>query len=544
MRRPAVTSVDAETDVLVVGAGVAGAATALAAAAAGRRVSVLVKGRLGEGATAWAQGGLAAVLDPGDSCEDHLRDTMLAGAGLCEEDAVRTLVDAAPDAIVALQRVGVRFDPSGLDGGRLALGREGGHRASRIVHAGGDATGPRITAALTAALLRTPGIVVRQQVVAVDPLLDAAGQVVGVRAAQLDARGSMVAVGQIRARAVVLATGGLGQAYATTSNPPGATGDGLVLALRAGASLMDVEFVQFHPTVFWRAAGARGQQPLISEAVRGEGAVLVDGAGHRVMLGAHPMADLAPRDVVSAAIHARLAQAPGGVGDHVWLDATALGERFLQRRFPTIVTACRAAGVDPGREPIPVAPGAHYACGGVHADLHGRTGVTGLFAVGEVAGTGVQGANRLASNSLTEGFVAGDLAGQVLGRELPPPGGEPVALPAPERHVVTDSRPGTAEAMARWAGVVRSQQGLQQLMSHLAQVPDGAAPTTLAAYEANTLHQVSTLVATAALARQESRGCHRRADFAGPSSSEGHHQVLRLADGALHSAVRAPRVPA
>lgn len=538
-----------DTDVLVLGAGAAGAATAVTAAAAGRRVLVVVKGDLGDGSTAWAQGGLAAVLDPRDSPAAHVADTLAAGAGLCDELAVRALVAAAPAAIGWLRRLGARFDaPDGTPAGPsgvLALTREGGHRYDRVVHAGGDASGAEVARVLTRALRADPRVTILERHVGLDLLVDSNGQVVGCRLGRLARRAdgrdadTIDEVVEVRARAVVLATGGLGQAYAATTNPPGATGDGIALALRAGATVSDIEFVQFHPTVLWRGPGATGQQVLISEAMRGEGAVLVDATGRRVMLGRHPMADLAPRDVVSAAMHAHMASAPGGVGDHLWLDATVLGRTTLERRFPTILAACRAAGIDPVTEPIPVAPGAHYSCGGVRAGLDGRTDVPGLFAVGEVARTGVHGANRLASNSLTESLVAGRLTGDLLGARLPDPGGAPAPTPPPPR-VDPQTRAGTAEAMSRWAGVVRDGAGLTRLLAALARarvhrpVP-GELPRDLASVEAANLHLVATAIATAALTREESRGCHRRADADGPRREWETQVEVRLVDGRIEA---------
>src|SRR5687767_5550329 len=310
--------------------------TAVALADAGRAVTVVTKGALGDGSTAWAQGGLAAVLGADDDAELHVQDTLVAGAGLCDEEAVRTLVAEAPAAVALLQALGAQLD---LDRhGRPALTREGGHSRDRIVHAGGDASGAEVTRTLAGAL-RARGIEVLEHTVALDALRTVDGRVAGLRVAGVHDDGALSDAGDLRARAVVLATGGYGQVYAATSNPAGATGDGLALALRAGADVADVEMMQFHPTVLWTGRGAAGQQTLVSEAVRGEGAVLVDRDGRRMMLGAHPLADLAPRDVVSATITAHL-HATGA--DHVFLDATSLGADFLRRRFPGITGACRA----------------------------------------------------------------------------------------------------------------------------------------------------------------------------------------------------------
>jgi len=497
------------TDVVVVGSGAAGLMTAVALTDAGRSVTLVTKGALGDGCTSWAQGGLAAVLGPDDDTELHLQDTLTAGAGLCDDAAARTLVEEAPAAIALLQELGARLDPDVH--GRPALTREGGHSRSRIVHAGGDASGAEVTRTLVAAL-RARGIEVLEHTVALDALHGCDGSVVGVRVARIADDGSLAEAGDLLARATVLATGGYGQVYAATSNPAGATGDGLAMALRAGAEVADVEMVQFHPTVLWTGPGAGGQQALISEAVRGEGAVLVDSAGHRIMPGAHALADLAPRDVVSATIAAHL-RATGE--QHVRLDATALGAAHLRRRFPGVLRACRAAGFDPTREPVPVTPAAHYCCGGVVAELDGRTSVTGLFAVGEVACTGVQGANRLASNSITEGLIAARRCAALLAAELPVLA-EPVAVVAGEA-IDPAARTAITSATTRYAGILRDGDGLRHLAGVLAAVPRLAAgrPLDRAAVEATALHTTATLLATAAAARTESRGCHRRSDAPG-----------------------------
>ncbi|UOY03410.1 L-aspartate oxidase [Blastococcus sp. PRF04-17] len=493
------------TGVAVVGSGAAGLMTALALSEAGVDVTVVTKGALGDGSTAWAQGGLAAVLGPDDDAELHVRDTLVAGAGLCDEEAVRTLVAEAPEAIAELRRLGARLDLD--DRGRPALTREGGHSRDRIVHAGGDASGAEVTRTL-GEVLRAHGIDVLDRTVALDALRDRSGAAVGLRVARVRDDGSLADAGDLLARATVLATGGYGQVYAATSTPADSTGDGLALALRAGAEVADVEMVQFHPTVLWTGPGAEGQQTLVSEAVRGEGAVLVDADGRRIMPGAHPLADLAPRDVVSATISAHLA-ATGA--EHVFLDARHLGADFLARRFPGISLACRVAGYDLASEPVPVAPAAHYSCGGVLADLDGRTSVPGLFAVGEVACTGVQGANRLASNSITEGLVAARRCAALLVTELPARG-EPVE-PQQGRAIAPAARAAVTAATTRHAGVLRDADGLVCLGRLLAEAGDRGDALDLAAVEATALHTVATLLAVAAAARTESRGCHRRSDF-------------------------------
>jgi L-aspartate oxidase len=514
-----------ETDVLVVGSGAAGITVALTAAGHGRRVLLLSKDGIGGGATRLAQGGLAAAIGPGDTPALHQRDTLDAGAGLCDPAAVAALAAEAPGEITRLAARGARLD-------RTRLHLEGGHSRNRIVTAGGDAIGAEVHRVLRAALLAS-----RVQVLTRCSVLDALtgdrGAVGGVVAGIAGPDG-VLRVGTVSAAAVVLATGGFGQAYATTTNPAGLTGDGLALAARAGAELRDVEFVQFHPTVLWQD-GARGQCPLITEALRGAGAVLVDAAGRPVMAGRHPLGDLAPRDVVAAAMQQRMTQGDeqsgDGPDDHLWLDATTVGRAVLDRDFPTVVRLCRARGIDPAAEPIPVAPGAHYTCGGIRAGLDGRTSLPGLYAVGEAASTGVHGANRLASNSVTEALITGRRTGDLLGRDLPEP---PAWLRLPPAGPGADPavRPVLAAAMSRDAGVVRDHEGLEGLRQALARARPAAGRLDLATVEATNLHVVSVLVTTAALARTESRGCHRWRD-APPVTPPGpaRHTVVRAADG-------------
>ena len=514
--------VECDADVLVVGSGAAGMSAALAAAGHGRRVLLVTKEGLGGGSTPLAQGGLAAAIGPDDGAALHLRDTLHAGAGLCDPAPVATLVAEAPGEIAALTGLGGRFDVT-------ALHLEGGHTRSRIVHAGGDAAGAEVHRTLQAALLASP-VQVLTRAVALDALTDEQGSVRGLLVGVASAGGPLTA-GTVRARAVVLATGGFGQAFAATTNPPGVTGDGLALAARAGALLRDVEFVQFHPTVLWQEA-ANGQCPLITEALRGAGAVLVDAAGRPVMAGRHPLSDLAPRDVVSAAMAERMAAGDGAV-DHLWLDATALGRRVLERSFPTVTAMCRAREIDPVTEPIPVAPGAHYACGGIAADMDGRTSVTGLFAVGEAASTAVHGANRLASNSLPEALVAGRRCGDLLGRDLPRPRpwAEALCTPPHGPGAAPTARPAIAAAMSRHAGVVRDREGMQRLLEILGKVPPAGGQLDLATVEATSLHTVSALITMAALARAESRGCHRWRDVPVTRDHQGRHTVLRVEEG-------------
>jgi L-aspartate oxidase len=521
-----------DVDVVVLGSGAAGLAAAIAARPV-RSVLIITKDTLDAGSTAWAQGGLAGVLDPTDSLENHVRDTLEAGAGLCDERAVRQLVSEAPKAIRYLMRLGASFDP-GHDGSEPALTMEGGHSHRRIVHAGGDQSGAEVQRTLDQSAVAA-GVDVLSHAFALDLLMgsNSSGQrqAAGVRVAITDEAGEVQSIGVITARAVVIATGGYGQIFASTSNPPAVTGDGLALALRAGLPARDIEFVQFHPTVLWVGPDATGQQALISEAVRGEGAKLYDAAGERVMVGVHPLEDLAPRDVVANAISMRMAERAGGVDDHVYLDATHMGARFAER-FPSITASCRAIGIDPATQRIPVAPAAHYVCGGLRADLDGHTELAGVYAVGEVACTGVHGANRLASNSLTEGVVAGTRVGRDLAWELPELV-EPEAIDAdgsagllpPEMRIALRS------AMSRHVGVMRRPEGLAaatEALEDLARNVSRDVAPSRRAYEATNLLTVSAAVVEAARTRTESRGCHRRSDYTEPRPVWLTHLTERL----------------
>ena len=513
-----------DVDVVVLGSGAAGLSAALAARPV-RSVLVVTKDILSAGSTAWAQGGLAGVLAPDDTLEDHVRDTLAAGAGLCDEAVVRELVEEAPKSIRYLMRLGAAFDPG--EGSDVALTREGGHSHRRIVHSGGDQSGAEVQRTLDESALGA-GVQVLSRAFALDLVMGRTGagdpQVAGVRIAEIDAEGEIVSVGVVTARAVVIACGGYGQVFASTSNPPAVTGDGVAIALRAGLSVTDVEFVQFHPTVLWRGPGARGQQALVSEAVRGEGAILYDAAGERVMKGVHPEEDLAPRDVVAAAITRRMAEAPAGVDDHVFLDATHMGEGFYER-FPSITAACREIGIDPARDRIPVAPASHYACGGIRAGLDGVTAVRGLYAVGEVACTGVHGANRLASNSLTESVVAGTRVGRDLAWQLPEhvdASTEDVAADTgdPDCRLLDPARMTEVRAvMSRHVGVLRDAGSLATAAGALGAITRGLRDDVVPsrrAWEGTNLLTVAGVVVAAATARTESRGCHRRTDFPEP----------------------------
>jgi len=525
-----------DTDVVVLGSGAAGLSAALAARPV-RDVLLITKDTLDAGSTGWAQGGLAAVLDPNDSIDNHVKDTLEAGAGLCDEHAVRTLVSEAPTAIRYLMQLGASFDPGAHEG--VALTREGGHSHRRIVHAGGDQSGAEVQRTLDESV-RLAGVRIIEHAFGLDLIIgtNEKGQraVAGIHVALLDENGGVESVGTVMARAVIVATGGYGQVYASTSNPPAVTGDGIALAIRAGVPVADLEFIQFHPTVLWRGSEAKGQQALISEAVRGEGAILLDAAGQRVMKGVHPQEDLAPRDVVAAAISSRMAEAPAGIDDHVYLDARRI-EKF-DERFPSITASCLDAGIDPRRELIPVAPAAHYVCGGVKADLDGVTSLKGLYVVGEAACTGVHGANRLASNSLTEGVVAGTRVGRALSWILPP---EVTVQESETESGLLDSyhRAALRSAMSKYVGVLRTPQGLAQAQSILdtlaSNVRADVVPTRKA-FEATNMLTIASAVVAAARARTESRGCHRRTDVDDPSDEWLRHLTATLHNGHMEVA--------
>jgi L-aspartate oxidase len=560
------------TDVVVVGSGIAGLTAALHLREGGLHVTVVTKVNIDDGSTRWAQGGIAAVLDPLDSPASHAADTEVAGVGLCDRAAVDVLVREGPARIRELIRLGARFDRN--PDGSLMLTREGGHRANRIVHAGGDATGAEVQRALHTAVRRDPWIRLVEHALVLDLLRTSDGRACGATLHVLG-EGTADGVGAVLARAVVLATGGMGQVFSATTNPVVSTGDGVGLAMRAGAVVTDLEFVQFHPTALFLAGAGRpsAQQPLVSEALRGEGAHLVDADGKRFMVGQHELAELAPRDVVAKGIH-RVLLATGA--DHVFLDARHLGGEFLEHRFPTIVASCRAAGIEPGVDLIPVAPAAHYASGGVRTDLHGRTSIPGLYACGEVACTGVHGANRLASNSLLEGLVFSRRIAEDIARDLPPqadpvppqadpvpPQADPVPPQADSVPPHADSVPptlparqpptphgagrvgataaGSAErraalqrAMSRGAGVLRNAESLTETAAVLRDTGAGVPGTGTAAWELTNLVTVASALVAAGYARQETRGCHWREDF--PSSEDawlGHLLGAIGPDGSL-----------
>lgn len=522
-------------DVIVVGSGVAGLSLALNIRRQGHRVLVVTKSYVEEGSTRWAQGGIAAALAEDDSPADHERDTLVAGAGLCDPAAVHELVTRGPASVRNLMTVGAHFDLDKF--GRVALTREGGHLHNRIAHAGGDATGAEIFRALAAAIADDPGIELIEHALALDLLLDDRGGVQGLTL-HVIGEGQRDGVGAVLAPAVVLATGGLGQVFSQTTNPAVATGDGMALALRAGAALADLEFVQFHPTVMYLGPAAQGQQPLVSEAVRGEGAFLVDDDGVRFMVGQHPLADLAPRDVVAKAITRRMRETGAA---HVWLDGRMLGERWATR-FPTIWESCLSHGIDPTYDLIPVAPAQHYASGGVRTDLDGRASIKGLYAAGEVACTGVHGANRLASNSLLEGLVFPERIVAALATGLPRRR-DPIPGAGPLGNVPADQRSALQTSMTEGVGVLRSADSLRSAGESLRNLLAGATTTELSteAWETTNLHAISTALAAHALMREETRGSHWREDF--PQTDDEHWRVRLLATADREGVIHTTREP-
>lgn len=501
------------THLLVVGSGVAGLTAALDAdAREGVMVTLVTKARLESSATWFAQGGVAAVTSTDDTVASHVADTLAAGAGLSDDEAAEVLCGQGAEAVADLIARGVLFD---VEDGHLARGLEAAHSHQRILHAGGDATGQAIAAALIARVRRS-GVQVLEDTMAVDLLVED-GAVVGMRL--LDGT-------SLRADAVVLATGGAGQLYPCTTNPVVATGDGLAMALRAGAVAADLEFYQFHPTAL-----AVPGSPLVSEAVRGEGAVLVDAAGTRFMLDVHPDAELAPRDVVARGIADVMARGEGPAR----LDATALGADFLARRFPTIDAVVRSHGLDWSREPVPVSPAAHYLMGGVRTDLWGRTSLPGLLAVGEVACTGLHGANRLASNSLLEGAVFGR---RVVDAALAPQQvptfddawSAPLVLDLPQGQVAA-GRADLQQLLWESAGLLRDEEGLAEALAELGRW-SSPPPDDVKAVEDANLRLVGAAVVASALARRESRGGHHRTDHPATAPGPARHSGVVLAGGA------------
>jgi L-aspartate oxidase len=497
-----------QPNILIVGGGLAGLFCALKLAP--RPVAVLAAAPIGEGASsAWAQGGIAAAVAEGDTAESHARDTVAAGAGIVDEDVALHMAEEAGERVRDLLSYGVPFDKD-LEG-RLQVSREAAHSARRIVRVQGDRAGHAIMAALADAVGKTPSIHLREGLSA-EELMLAQGGVVGAKAR--DAAGKLVT---LPASAVVLATGGIGHLYAVTTNPAEARGIGLAIAARAGAILADTEFVQFHPTAIDIGADPA---PLATEALRGDGGVLVNRAGERFMLKLHPDGDLAPRDVVARGVFAEIAAGRGA-----FLDAReAIGDAF-QERFPTVYASCMAAGIDPARDLIPIAPAQHYHMGGVAVDERGRTTIPNLWAAGEVACTGVHGANRLASNSLLEAVVFGARVAQDIGamRLKAPiiPGKKDFAAVGTQR--VSDDE--LRSIMTQHAGVVRDAAGLAHALDAIARIERTTPSRTL-----RNMATTALLVAAAAWQRRESRGGHYRSDFPDADPAQAKRTFITLAE--------------
>jgi L-aspartate oxidase len=497
-------------DFLVVGAGVAGLRAAIELASAGT-VLVLAKDSLSESSSVYAQGGIAAALSDDDDIELHEQDTLAAGDGLCNPEAVRVLVEEAPAAIERLIEYGAGFD---REGSQLLFAREGAHSRSRVLHAQGDSTGKEISRALYTKAASIPNIQFRSYMFVTDFLVQD-GEAAGVLA--FDEHSSQLV--RLFPRAIMLATGGLGRVFLETTNPDVATGDGVATAWRAGAEISDLEFVQFHPTALHVEGAPRF---LLSEALRGEGGLLRNSAGERFMLAWHPMAELAPRDVVSRSIAAELARS----GEpHVFLDLRHLGAEHLRVRFPRIYDTCLSYGVDIGRALVPIHPAAHYAMGGVRTGLDGATNLRRLYAAGECACTGVHGANRLASNSLLEGVVYGARAARTM---LEWASRDRAGAPDPEPATFPEtSERDLRSLMWNCCGVVRSGSELADAVRTLEdlrcapkQVPDRAD------YELRNMHDVGRIIARCALAREESRGGHFRSDFPEKREAFQKHSVV------------------
>ena len=498
-------------DFVVIGAGVAGLRAAIELAPHGQ-VLVLAKSDWKESSSEYAQGGVAAALSDDDEVELHEQDTLVAGDGLCDRAAVHTLVEEGPAAIEELISWGTEFDREGT---KLMFGREGAHSRNRILHAHGDSTGREMLRALWHKASTFPAIRVLS-FTAITELLQSSGEVVGAVAYDGWANQAI----SISAKAVLLATGGLGRVYQATTNPDVATGDGVAMAYRAGAEVSDIELVQFHPTALYLPGAPCF---LLSEALRGEGAYLRNDAGERFMPGYHELAELAPRDVVSRSI-VREIQRTGA--RHVWLDLTHKEPGFARTRFPRIYETCLKFGVDLAKDKAPVHPAAHYAMGGVRTNLDGATSLPRLYAAGEVACTGVHGANRLASNSLLEGVVFGARAGRKMREHAASPRlyAEPYAAPQFPAIEEKDLR-----ALA-WnqLGIVRDEAGLTDALARLETIPmETRASTTRQMFELRSLHEVSRLIARCALVRRESRGGHTRLDYPERAAEFQKHSLVQ-----------------
>ena len=519
-------------DVLVIGSGIAGLTAALHASRFGS-VVLVTKSEVTDANTWYAQGGIAGAVGEADSVELHLADTLVVGQGLCDTEVVRAVVSEAAAALAELEELGVRFDRAAT--GEVALAREGGHSLPRVLHSG-DATGAEVQDTLSAVVRRTPGIKLVEDAFLVD-LLTTGDRCDGALVMDRGSHAMMV----LRAEAVVLATGGSGQMYRVTTNPLVATGDGVAAAWRAGAAIADMEFVQFHPTALDSDATPKF---LITEALRGEGAYLLDCDLQRFMPALHPLAELAPRDVVSREIE-RVMHRCGR--PNVWLDARHLGSEFLAHRFPTISEGCREAGYDLSRDLVPVAPAAHYLIGGVHTDIDGRSSLPGLYAAGECSASGLHGANRLASNSLLEGLVFSRRIVRALADERERISSVRVQSPSPPTGSADAAavRAAVQVTMSHHAAVTRSLEGLlgaAEAIAELASTLGGRGP--FAIESRNLLVNAALAVASATL-REESRGTHFRRDH--PDRDDAHWRThivwTRGADPALHPVTTAETIP-
>lgn len=494
------------SDVLVIGSGVAGLSVALRAGEF-CRVSLLTKSELGETTTRYAQGGIAAAVGEGDSPEYHFKDTIEAGDGLCDPTAVRILVEEGPARLKELIAFGAHFD---FTGNHLSLSLEGGHSMPRVVHARGDATGREVELALVNAVRKNPQIEIYENIFVLD-LFTHNGHCVGALTFGFSGTPQL-----FLAKAVVLAAGGMGQLFKVTTNPPISTGDGIAMSYRAGAEIADVEFIQFHPTALYENGNPRF---LITEAIRGEGAVLRDARGRRFMDEVHPLADLAPRDTV---VREMVKAMKSDRKDYLFLDATSIPSDKLKKSFPTIYQKCLRSGIDISKDYIPVAPAAHYMSGGLWTNLEGKTNLPGLYACGEVACTGVHGANRLASNSLLEGLVLGKRISDILNQDLAKASITldqiTISYQYPRRNKkvkVDQVRQKLQETMTSKVGVIRSKTSLEEatnVIESMSSILD-VQFNSVEGFELQNMILLAKLIIRAALMREESRGAHYRDDF-------------------------------